>query len=208
MTLVMEQAAVGRNMPYPNTAIGEAESDDELASRSAAGDAKAFQLLVDRHLPRILGLTRRMLGDDAEAEDVAQEAMLRLWRHAGDYDPTRAKLSTWLYRVASNLSIDKLRGRKFAPLEDAPEQEVSASQEKGILEEQLSQRVDVAMQGLPERQRLALVLFHYQELSMAETAEMLDCSVEAVESLLGRARRSLKKELENEWRAFMPDGAG
>lgn len=186
-------------------AVPEMAGDDVLAARSAEGDESAFGMLVDRHLPRLLALTRRMLGDEAEAEDVAQEALLRLWRHAGDYDSRKAKLSTWLYRVASNLCIDRLRGRKFSPIEDAPEQTVNAAQDAGLQAEQLALRMDIALQGLPERQRLALVLFHYQEQTLLETAEALECSVEAVESLLARARRALKKSLEDEWRLFMPE---
>ena len=139
---------------------------------------------------------------------MAQEVLLRLWRHAGEYDPERAKLSTWLYRVTSNLCIDRLRVRRDAPLETAPEPILPAQQEQVILQEQRALRVDQALQELPERQRLALVLFHFQELSLVETAGVLDCSAEAVESLLARGRRSLKKALEDEWRQLMPDETG
>lgn len=199
-----QQAGLERDMPQQASSEME-EGDDVLAQRCAAGDAAAYARLVDRHLPKILALTRRMIGDDAEAEDMAQEAMLKLWRNAGKFDAERAKLSTWLYRIASNLCIDRLRKKKFSPLEDAPEQEIEAGQVSSILQGQLARRMDVALQELPERQRLALVLFHYQELSLNEAAENLDCSVDAFESLLRRARQGLKKELEGEWRSFMPD---
>lgn len=148
---------------------------------------------------------RRILGDDAEAEDMAQEVFLRLWRHGAKFDAGRAKLSTWLYRIAVNLCIDRLRGRRETSSNEVPEQEAPPQQERTLQEGQLAEHVDQALQSLPERQRMALVLFHYQELTMSETAEILDSSVEAVESLLGRAHRTMKKQLERQWRSLLPE---
>ena len=204
MAIAVENTGLGHSMQQQVLGDGEEVGDDVLAARCAEGDDRAFQLLVDRHLPRILALAKRMLGNEVEAEDVSQEALLRLWRHASDYEPERAKLSTWLYRVTSNLCIDRLRGRKHTGLDEAPEPVMVAGQDRDVLQEQMSRRVDGALQILPERQRLALVLFHFEELSMNEVADCLECSVEAVESLLSRGRRQLRKDLEDEWRLFMP----
>ena len=180
-------------------------ADDALMARIAAGDARAFSTLVDAQLDRVLAAARRVLGNDAEAEDVAQEAMLRLWRNADKWQPGRAKIGTWLYRVAVNLSIDRLRGRKETTMSEPPDSAVAPEQQRSVEEEDLKVRMDRALQDLPERQRLALVLFHYEGLSMAEVAELLEASVEAVESLLARARRTLKTKLEKQWKALLPE---
>lgn len=189
----------------PRSGQGEQDFEARLVERTASGDERAFAALVDRHLGPVLALARRMLGNDAEAEDVAQETLIRLWNNAGRFDRKRARLSTWLYRITSNLCIDRLRGRKVEPLDDVPEIRTDPEQDRSVHEQQLSARMDTALRGLPERQRLALTLFHYQELGMKEAADIMDVSVEALESLLARARRSVKKELEAEWKALLPD---
>ncbi|MGI9384383.1 MAG: RNA polymerase sigma factor [Methyloligellaceae bacterium] len=180
-------------------------ADDALMARVAAGDARAFSELVDAQLDRVLAAARRVLGSDTEAEDVAQEAFLRLWRNADRWQPGRAKVSTWLYRVAVNLSIDRLRGRKETTTSEPPDSAVPPRQQRSVEEEDLKARMDHALQDLPERQRLALVLFHYEGLSMAEVADLLEASVEAVESLLARARRTLKTKLAKQWKALLPE---
>lgn len=180
-------------------------ADDALMARIAAGDARAFSVLVEAQLDRLLAAARRVLGNDAEAEDVAQEALLRLWRNADKWQPGRARVSTWLYRVAVNLSIDRLRGRKETAMSEPPDSAVAPAQQRSVEEEELKVRMDRALQDLPERQRLALVLFHYQGLSMAEVAELLEASVEAIESLLARARRTLKTKLARQWKALLPE---
>jgi RNA polymerase sigma-70 factor (ECF subfamily) len=186
--------------------LGAAESDAVLTARAAGGDRLAYAALVERHLPRVYAITRRMLGNEAAAEDAAQEALLRLWTHAGSYDPSKAMLSTWLTRIATNLCLDRLRKRREEQWDDRYDAPLPADQEKTVADRQLAQRVDAALQALPERQRLALVLCHYEDLSMAEAARAMDTSVEAVESLLSRARRSLKQLLASEWRSLLPDG--
>jgi len=188
--------------------ISAAESDATLAERAAAGDELAYAALVKRHLPRVLALTRRMLGNDASAEDAAQEAMLRLWTHAASYDPSRALLTTWLTRIATNVCLDRLRKRQEEQWDDSYDLPLDPSQERTLADRQLAERVDAALSALPDRQRLALVLCHYEDLSMAEAAEMMETSVEAVESLLGRARRNLRQRLASEWQGLITDGAG
>jgi len=187
---------------------GSDDTEDEtvLLARIADGNGGAFRQLVDRHLPTVLAIGRRMLRDDAEAEDVAQEAMLRLWRNAGGLQLGPGGVRPWLRRVASNLCIDRVRsGRNLQVTDAVPETGEAAGQFKQLAERDLAQRVDAALKALPERQRLALTLFHYEGMSQVEVGEVLGISDEAVESLLARARRTLKAALQGEWRALIPD---
>lgn len=180
-------------------------ADDALMARIAQGDASAFSELVDSRLDRVMAVARRMLGNETEAEDVAQEAMLRLWRQAENWDGGRAQISTWLYRVTVNLCIDRIRARREETTPEIPDTQVAASQQQTMEEADLRDLMDRTLQALPERQRMALVLFHYEDLSMAAVAEMMEISVEAVESLLARGRRALKQQLEPAWREFLPE---
>lgn len=183
-------------------------SEARLLQAAAQGNQAAYRALVQRHLRPLLAIGRRMLGEDTEAEDVAQEALVRLWRSAGQIEIGEAGLRPWLNRVTANLCLDRLRSRKITPqtVDEMPEVGTPATQQRGIEQAQLAQRVDRAMQDLPERQRLALVLFHYQGLSQGEAAAALEISQDALESLLARARRSLKAALADEWRSLLPDG--
>lgn len=174
----------------------------------AEGDARAYERLVNAQLNRVVAVARRVLGSDSDAEDVAQEALLRLWRQADKWEPGRARIATWLYRVTVNLSIDRLRRRGETVDADPPEQTVEADQQRHMEEKELRRHMDAALQSLPERQRLALVLFHYEGLPMAEAASIMEVSVEALESLLARARRALKQQLAGEWRKLLPDQGG
>lgn len=180
-------------------------ADDALMARIATGDAQAFSELVDTRLERVLAVARRMLGNDADAEDVAQEAMLRLWRQADRWDGGRAQISTWLYRVAVNLCIDRMRAQREDATAAVPDTPVPAGRLQSLEEDDLRDAMDAALQELPERQRQVLVLFHYEDLSMAAVAEMMEISVEAVESLLARGRRALRQRLEPAWREMLPE---
>lgn len=170
--------------------------DEALLVLYANGDAAAAQELAARHLPRVLGFATRMLGGDrAEAEDVSQEAMLRLWRIAPEWRTGEAKVSTWLYRVVTNLCTDRLRGRKrrrAVGLEDAPDVADDAqSVEAVMVETERMAALNAALDMLPDRQRQAVVLRHIEGLSNPEIADVMDIGVEAVESLTARGKRAL-----------------
>jgi RNA polymerase sigma-70 factor (ECF subfamily) len=185
---------------------GPGEEDEAaLVGRVAAGEAQAFRALVDRHLPTVLAIARRMLRDDAEAEDVAQETLLRLWRNAARLELGEGGVRPWLRRVAANLCIDRVRAQRNTSLGDAlPEEVEPPSQMTRLAERELGRRVDAALKALPERQRLALTLFHYEGMSQIEVGEVMGISDEAVESLLARARRALKAALKEEWQGLLP----
>ncbi len=167
--------------------------DAALLIAFANGDAGAAQLLAERLLPRTLAQAQRMLGDRAEAEDVAQEAMMRLWRIAGEWRQGEAQVSTWLYRVTANLCTDRLRRRKRSvpldavaePLDTAPS--VTARMQSEARAKALSD----ALAQLPPRQAEAVALRHLEGLSNPEIAAVMEIGVEAVESLTARGKRGI-----------------
>ena len=160
----------------------------------AAGNHAAFEGLMGQYLPRVHATAWRILRDEAEAEDVAQETFLRFWREApnlGDIPP-----EPWLIRVASNLAIDRWRKKKpELPEELPPVAAPGLGAEHELMRSQIAQDIDQALDQLPERQRLAMVLVHFEEMPQKQAAEVMEISVDALESLLARARRSLKQRL-------------
>ena len=179
----------------------EVNGDDDAAlmQKIACGDNRAFEKLVQRHLPRSVRMAARITGSAAEAEDAVQEAFIRVWKHAADWespDAAGAQFSTWFYRIVLNLCIDHKRKKVFTPLEEITEPDDGRDNaETGLQRRELSQRVRGAVDTLPDRQRAAFVLCFYEERSNKEAATLLGVSVKALESLLVRARKALHDKL-------------
>lgn len=173
------------------------DSDEKLIARAGQGDRLAASVLIARHSPRVLSLCRQFLKNRAAAEDATQETFLRLWEGAANWRPNGAKLETWLYRVASNACLDRCRlATRDAPEEAAAEQIDGAPSAVARLSADDRRRVvETALASLPEKQRIAMTLRHYRELTNVEIAEAMAMSVDAVESLLARGRRGLKDAL-------------
>lgn len=185
-------------------------TDDDLIRSVATGDDYAFKALVDRYQRQILNLTFRYIGNRSEAEDLTQEVFFRVWKSARHYEP-KARFTTWLYRIAINLCINRrrsLRIRKwFTVSESDPQSRASdeirtanwadspATPEKNLIQSERIQQVKKAINGLPSSQRLATILRIYDELSYKEISEILSCSVPAVDALLIRAKKNLRKKL-------------
>ena len=178
--------------------LPELSQDEATLLKSVAeGNVAAYRELVRRHGSRLLRLTTRVLRDNAEAEDVTQETFLKVWQRAGDYSPEGSAIG-WLYRIAHNLSVDRLRRRgKLQAFEEEEGEAAPDSPPQTKLMNQMERKsaLDSAIEALPERQAAAITLVHLDELSGAEAAQVLGVSVEALESLLSRARRSLRARL-------------
>ena len=182
---------------------------EELMARVAEGDEDAFEILVNRHQSSILNLVYRFIGDRTQAKDLAQEVFIRVWQSAKSYEP-KAKFTTWIYRITANLCFNELKSSRrkkwFSfnrPDEDGEHTfeetlaDSTPSAENILLEKERSRQISDALQGLPENQRMALILKRYDDLSYQEIAQIIGCSVSAVESLLVRAKRALKEKLKN-----------
>ncbi len=181
-----------------SAALAEADvdGDDALMQRVGTGDAVAFRVLVDAHASTLHRIAYRMLGDAVEAEDVAQEALLRLWQNAERWQCGGSGAAAWLTRVAVNLCLDRLRRRKFASDEAVPERADESPLAPDLMDAEAQRaRVVAAIAALPDRQRAAIVLTYYEDLPNAGAAEMLDMNLKAFESLLLRARGALAKAL-------------
>ena len=173
----------------------------------AEGDEDAFEILVDRHQASVLNLIYRFIGDRTQAKDLAQEVFIRVWQAAKTYRP-EAKFTTWLYRITANLCFNELkssRRRKWFSFHRSDEEgeytleetlaDRAPSAEDLLLEKERSRQISDALQSLPDNQRMALVLKRYDDLSYAEIAQIIGCSVSAVESLLVRAKKTLQEKL-------------
>ena len=171
------------------------DSDEALMARVARGDERALRELASRHLPPMLGLARRILGNAADAEDVVQEAMLRVWTYAPRWRPL-ALFRTWLTRVVVNLCIDRKRRAPWVELEAAgeiidPAPHAGAKAER----DERDRMVAAGIAQLPARQRAAIMLTYGDGMSNSQVAEILDTSVSAVETLLVRGKQNLRRTL-------------
>jgi RNA polymerase sigma-70 factor (ECF subfamily) len=174
----------------------EEPSDEQLLERTAAGDQRAFRPLIARHMGRAIRLAQAIIGNASDADDIAQDAFLRVWRQAGSFDPDIARFTTWLHRIVVNLAIDRTRRTRTEPIElaeDVPSDEpgalvvLIAAEERDV--------VRSALGKIPERQRAAIALFHLEGSSVREAASAMSMSEKAFESLLTRARQALKQSV-------------
>lgn len=179
--------------------MNEPDPDIELLARIGNNEADAVNEMVSRKLPRLLALAGRLLGDAEEARDVAQESFMRIWKQAAQWRSGQARFDTWLHRVALNLCYDRIRRRK-EHLHDDSDDYLELADPAPLPDAQLeadarSEQMAAALAALPDRQREAIVLQYYQELSNIEAAQLMNISVDALESLLSRARRNLRNHL-------------
>jgi RNA polymerase sigma-70 factor (ECF subfamily) len=180
-------------------------SDAELLVASARRDEASFAELVQRYYKPVYRMVWRMMNGNAETEDVAQEAFIRLWANPAQIREAKA-LKGWLMRVASNLAIDRLRRKPLADIETIgeiadPQQETKSGNDAKAA----SRRVDQAIAALPERQKLALTLVYFEGMSNIAAASVMEISVDAIESLLARGRRTLKETLADDWRGLLEE---
>jgi RNA polymerase sigma-70 factor (ECF subfamily) len=172
------------------------DEDGELLDRIGEGDEAAFQLLVQRHIDRGYAIALRIVGNAADAEDVVQDTMLKVWSHRGRWQHGRAKFSTWLYRVISNRCIDLRRKPRSEDVDAVPEMADPQPDASAMIERnEVRDLLEAAMQRLPEQQRLAVILSYHEGMSNGEIAEVMDTTIAAVESLLKRGRQQLRELL-------------
>ena len=172
------------------------DEDSELLDRLATGDEVAFRMLVERHIDRAYAIALRIVGNAADAEDVVQDTMLKVWSHRGRWQHGRAKFSTWLYRVISNRCIDLRRKPRSEDVDAVPEMADPQPDASAMIERnEVRDLLEGAMQRLPEQQRLAVILSYHENMSNGEIAEVMDTTIAAVESLLKRGRQQLRELL-------------
>jgi RNA polymerase sigma-70 factor (ECF subfamily) len=184
------------------------DPDSPLLAAAAAGDETAFASLVERHYDIVYRVVWRVTSGHADTEDIVQEAFLKLWNNPAQVRHGGA-LRGWLMRVATNLAIDRARRKQASNLDDQPE---IAASGPDALDQVLGDRsagdINSALARLPERQRLALSLVYFENMSNIEAAAAMEISVEAIESLLARGRRALKVDLKDRWRDLLADIGG
>lgn len=192
--------------PPADEAEDSAAQDLSLMARIKAGDMAALETLIEAHQHRVIGTVAKMLGDEMDAEDIAQQVFVRVWKSAPRYEPT-AKFTTWLFKITRNLVFNEVRRRKRHPassldesleLGDRPMQTIDRSAkapDNTLLEAEMQSAIQCAIDALPEAQRMAVILRRYNDAPYEEIAEVLELTVPAVKSLLFRARTDLRKKL-------------
>lgn len=185
--------------------IAENEYHISLMLRVKKGDIQAFEELVEIHQGAVIGTVAKMLGSPNEAEDIAQQVFVRIWKSAARYEP-QAKFTTWMFTITRNLVFNEVRRRQRKPTVSADEREEESNQvvedndtirpDQEVLHSELEKAVDEAIHALPEKQRMAVIMRRYEELPYEEIGKILKLSVPAVKSLLFRARTQLKENLQ------------
>jgi RNA polymerase sigma-70 factor (ECF subfamily) len=194
--------------PSRDDEVDRLESNDRdvaLMGMVSAGDMSAFEELVERHQRAVIGTVAKMLGNASESEDIAQQVFVRVWKSAGRYE-AQAKFTTWLFTITRNLVFNEVRRRQRKPTVSVDEREETThrtvedlqaiSPDDEMLQTELEEAIDRAIQSLPEKQRMAVVLRRYEEMPYDEIAAVLEMSIPAVKSLLFRARTQLKEALQ------------
>jgi RNA polymerase sigma-70 factor (ECF subfamily) len=184
--------------------MSASDQDVSWMRRVAAGDMGAFQALIEVHQARVVGTVAKMLGDDVDSEDIAQQVFIRVWKSAGRYQPT-AKFTTWLFKITRNLVFNELRRRKRHPVTPLQLEEEEhffqpadcgeMSPDASLLDSELNETIQMAIDALPETQRMAIILRRYEDMPYEEIGEVLGLSVPAVKSVLFRARAELRERL-------------
>ncbi|MDR3440907.1 sigma-70 family RNA polymerase sigma factor [Telmatospirillum sp.] len=176
---------------------GRETLDDVLMSQVADGNASAFEVLARRHMRRALAIAQGVVGNPSDADEIAQEAFMRVWEFAGRWTPGRAQFTTWLHRIVLNLSLDRRRKPQWVAFEAvgevADDREPSATET--VARRERESAIERAMRKIPPRQRAAISLFYFEGLSGKAASDALGISVAAFEQLLLRARRAIKAEL-------------
>jgi RNA polymerase sigma-70 factor (ECF subfamily) len=199
--MIADVDAISPRAGLPMTA---ADQDVYWMQRVAVGDMEAFRALIEAHQARVVGTVAKMLGDDVDSEDIAQQVFIRVWKSAGRYQPT-AKFTTWLFKITRNLVFNELRRRKRHPVTPLQHEEEEhffqpadcggMSPDASLLDSELNDAVQMAIDALPETQRMAIVLRRYEDMPYEEIGEVLGLSVPAVKSVLFRARAELRERL-------------
>lgn len=191
-----------------NLITGENITDEQLMIRIGDGDRTAYKMLVDRHLRIFLGFATRVAGNRDEAEDIMQEAFIRVWKNAAKWDPGRGtRFTTWFYRVVMNLSIDAKRKRKpTIGLEGAfGVKSDDLKPDERLSDKQMAAQVATALDQLPDRQRMAVTLCYFQDMSNKQAADILKISTGAIESLLVRGRVKMADLLKTHKQEFLKE---
>jgi RNA polymerase sigma-70 factor (ECF subfamily) len=185
--------AAGKSLREEAARAPFVDEDEELLTRLASNDEAAFRLLVERHIDRAFAIALRIVGSRADAEDVVQDTMLKVWTHRGKWRHGRAKFSTWLYRVITNRCIDLHRMPRTDSVDAVPEPiDAQPDVVSAMQRDEVTLMLEKAMQRLPEQQRVAVILSYHENMSNGEIAEVMDTTVAAVESLLKRGRQQLR----------------
>ena len=189
------QAALPKHLRLMRSIVAHT-ADEGLMSLVSKGDDIAFEELVQRHMKRAIRTAQAVVGNPADADEIAQEAFLLVWNKAETFDPTRSRFSTWMYRIIVNRALDMTRRRRIADGEPDPETPSDAQTPlEELIQTEEGEIVKNAVAGLNQRQRTAVALFHFEGLSVRDCADAMDVSEAAVESLLSRARASLRNRL-------------
>lgn len=171
-------------------------TDDKLLFWSAQGDRRAFDEIVVRHGPFVLSVARRMIPNSRDAEDIAQDAMVKVWEHAGRFNAKRAQLRTWLYQIVVNLCIDRRRRKEPESLPDNFDAiDPGAAADEILTSTERDAALAAAIRALPASQQAAMILVYEEGVSGAEAGRILGLSAKAIERLLARARTTLRERL-------------